>query len=370
VRFAAPASALTVAIAMTAPASVAIKLKTDRQPPPETPVRIVAGAGMVTFTVTNQRRGVSVSTSTAAKTMVVGEATTSASSLNALIAAFTPSTTVEIAAHNNIIEVSSTNSCYRLPTLPEAPTAFAITGESGGAEISRADCLRLLEVLPAVETEQTRFYLCGVFLQTVEDELVAVATNGVQLLRVSAAADYLSDDERLIIPTPAAIMMRRLLRQAKADSVTLRRSRGMFSIAAPGSFELVTSLVDGTYPDYRKVLPRAASNSAVCQRVELLGALARLKAVAGGLVLLSWNDGDAELLVTLPQRPGAGVDTLAAHTTGRANMVFDLAQLAAVVAEFDDDAVHVDVADRALLIHQGSKTGVLASCNWHEVTAT
>ena len=177
---------------------------------------------------------------------------TSATKLNALLAAFAPGSSVEIAMNGNMIQISSTKSCYRLPTLPDAPAAFAITGEIDRIELPRADCLRLFEVLPAAGTEQSRYYLCGVFLQTIQDALFSVATNGVQLLRVGVVADHFSDDERLIVPAPAATMMRRLLRGAKADSVTMRRSRGLLSVTAPGSFELVTALIDASYPDYRE----------------------------------------------------------------------------------------------------------------------
>ena len=120
------------------------------------------------------------------------------------------------------------------------------------------------------------------------------------------------------------------------------------------------------YPSYRAILPVAVGTSAICRRADLLGALVRLKAVAGELVLVSWKEVDAELHLSLPKQPGSGVDIVEAHTNGRANMAFDLVQLAAVVAEFGDGVLDLDVTDRALLIQQANKTGVLASCNWHE----
>lgn len=164
-------------------------------------------------------------------------------------------------------------------------------------------------------------------------------------------------------------MLRRLLHQTKSDEITLRRSRSLFSVTAPGSFELVTALIDASYPAYRAIMPRGAGNSATCQRAELLGALARLEPVASGLVRLSWEEGDTDLLVSLPQQPDAGVDTLAAQTIGRASMAFDLARLAPIIREFDNDAVCLDVTERALLIRQGEKTGVLACCRWDEKDA-
>jgi DNA polymerase III sliding clamp (beta) subunit (PCNA family) len=365
-KITAPASALTAALGMTAPASVAIKLKTDRKPPPDVQVQIVAVGDIVNFTVSNPRAGVTISASTAAKVTVPGKAATSATRLIALLGAFAPGSTIDISTDGIIIQVSSKASCYRLPTLPDPPTAFAIKGEIGRVELPRANCLRLLEALPAVATEQSRNYLCGVHLRSVEDQLVAVATDGTTLLTIGVAADHFSDHDGLIIPTPTATMLRRLLRQAKTESVTLRRSRGLFSVTSSGSFELVTALIEGSYPDYRRVMPRAVGNSATCQRAELLGALARLQAVASGLVRLSrlsWEEGGTELLISLPQQPLAGLDTLAALTSGRASMAFDLAQL---ITEFDNEAVHLAVTDRGLLIHQVNKIGVLASCRWQD----
>ncbi len=365
-----PASALTAAIAMTAPAHAPIKLKTDRKPPPDVQVHIVAGGNIVNFTVTNPRAGVTISASTAAKVVTTGEASTSATRLNALLSAFTPGSSVELMKEEGGITISSKGSIHRLPTLPETPAAFAIDNETGRIELSHADCLRLLEVLPAAGTEPSRNYLRGIFLQSAEEDLLAVATDGVQLLRVGVVADHFSDDQALIIPAPAAAMMRRLLRQAKTDVVTLRRSRSLLSIATPGSFALITTLVGASFPDYRRILPHAVGNSARCQRAELLSALARLAAVEGGLVRLSWEHGDTELLVSLPRQPGAGADTLAAQTTGHASMVFDLAQLAPLIAEFDDKAIDLDISERALLIQQREKTGVLASCNWQDAAAS
>jgi DNA polymerase III subunit beta len=367
----APAKALIAAIAVTAPAAIAIKKPTDRKPPPDIPVRIVAEGGTVMFIVTNQRGGVTINAGTAAKITAAGEMSISATRLNALLAAFTPNTPIEIAADDAGIRINSASSTYYLPALPDPPAAFAIDRETGRIELSKAAFLKLLEVLPAANTESSRRYLNGAFLHNIGDRLNSVSTDGVQLLRVGIVAGHFGDDDRrLIVPTPAGAMLVRLLRQVKVESVTLRRSRSMFSVTAPGFFELTTSLIDGTYPKYERVIPVAGDNSVTCQRAELLAALTRLEAVTiGDLVRLSWGEGGAGLLVSLPRQPRGGVDTLAAQTTGHASMVFSLPKLAELVDTFDDDAIQLGIADRALLLRQGNKSGVLTSRNWHETEA-
>jgi DNA polymerase III sliding clamp (beta) subunit (PCNA family) len=161
-------------------------------------------------------------------------------------------------------------------------------------------------------------------------------------------------------------MLRKLLRQAKTDTVILRRSRGLFAVAAPGAFELTTAMIDGDFPAYTAIMPSAIGNSATCQRADLLGALARLEAVTTGLVRVSWREGDTELRISLPKQPGIGSDTLAAKTTGSGSMSFDLPKLAPLITEFANAAVRLDITERALLIKQGEKTGVLASCRWQD----
>ena len=210
--------------------------------------------------------------------------------------------------------------------------------------------------------------MTGIYLHTIGDQLVAVATNGIRLLRVGVNAPAFNDDSRLIVPASAAATLRRLLRLAKVDDVTLRRSGNLLSVAATGSFELITGLIDASFPDYTRVMPRSAGNTATCQRAELLGALARLRTI-GDLVRLAWEEGDDELLLSLPRMPLASVDTLAAKTAGSASMTFDIAQLELVISEFADRAINLDVTDRTLLIEQGAKTGVLTCCNVAEEKA-
>ncbi|CAN7756493.1 hypothetical protein LJR220_002531 [Bradyrhizobium sp. LjRoot220] len=147
-KIASPDSALIAAITKIAPAAAVIKLKTDRKPPPDVAVGIIASGSAVTFAVTNQRAGISIIASTAAKIMTAGETTTSATRLIALLSAFAPNTTIQITAEGSGIKISSEKSTYHLPALPDPPAAFAIDHELGRIELARADCLRLLEVLP------------------------------------------------------------------------------------------------------------------------------------------------------------------------------------------------------------------------------
>jgi DNA polymerase-3 subunit beta len=225
-------------------------------------------------------------------------------------------------------------------------------------------------VLPAAGTEETRFYLTGVFLQNVDDRLVAVATDGVKLLRAAVVAGVLSTDEHLIVPAKVAYETTKLVQRTKAECVTLRRSRTLFSVTAPG-FELTTSMIDAKYPAYQCVIPAASCNTARCVRSELLDALLRLEAVATAtgtpLVALAWADG-GPLQLFLPRQPLDAADAITAEAHGSARVALSLPQLQLMVDTFDDDRLQIESADANTPITmrgERDKLGVLSGCRWN-----
>jgi DNA polymerase III subunit beta len=357
-KIVAPASALDVAMNMVAMAA-------DKRL--DTPLRMVADKGSVAFCVNNPRAAISISTTTAASIEEKGSAAISAWRFAALLSAFSSRSTIAIKTTATSVAITSAGSMYRLPLLAEPIGALVIDPEIGRVDLATADCVKLFEVAAAAGTEQTRFYLNGVYLHSADGRLTAVGMDGTKMLRVGIAADHFSDDNRLIVPTAAATLLIRLLRQTKPDRVTLRRSRAVFAASAPG-FEIVSRMIDAKFPDYRAVLPRAGANAASCQRADLIGALARLKAVAAGempLVALQWADGEPMRLF-LARQHDAGIDPIAAQTRGSARMALSLAQLSTLLSEFKDDVLLLEAADRGLIIRQGDKFGLLMSCEWHE----
>jgi DNA polymerase III subunit beta len=168
-------------------------------------------------------------------------------------------------------------------------------------------------------------------------------------------------------------MLIRLLKQTKAGKVTLRRSGAMCAVTGP-SFEFVTGLLDFEYPNYENVLPPASSNIALCGRADLVGALARLSAVANReptpLVALSWTDGGS-LHIALARQPGDAEDVLAAEARGDARIVLPLPQVASMISNFNCARLHLEVASAVSpLVLRGvrGKYGTLARCGWASQT--
>jgi DNA polymerase III subunit beta len=335
----------------------------------DTPLRIIADQGRVTFTCVNNRAAIGITTTASATVHQPGKGSLSTVRLAALLSGFTPRSVIDIATTETAATITCREGRYRLPLLADPPGALVIDPEIGRAELPAGHCMKLLEVLPAAETEQTRFYLCGIHLHNIGDQLIAAATDGAQLMRVAIPATHFSDDNRVIIPTRTAAILNRLLHETRPERVTLRRSRAVFAASWPG-VEIVSGMIDAAFPDYRRAIPRGTGSVVICDRAALLASLNRLNAVATGdvpLLALAWTDGEP-LRLFLARQPDDAADIVTAHTKGNAKIAVSLSRLAVLLGEFDESDILIEAADGGLLMREGGKLAVLISCIWNFAT--
>lgn len=185
-----------------------------------------------------------------------------------------------------------------------------------------ADLLRL--TLYAVDTNRARYYLCGVHLHVGDRKLVAVATDGLRLAR--KLADIPKGAATLppiIVPTDAAKHMLALL-ETSSGEVEIAVSERLLEIKVDGA-RFATALVEGSFPDYKRVIPKPNGNAATVRPYALVEAIERATAVyagemlgtpvvtitsgSGGLSLLSGTRGSHEASETCDAEVvGKGID--------------------------------------------------------------
>jgi DNA polymerase-3 subunit beta len=300
-----------------------------------------------------------------------GEIAVAAGRLAAIASSFAPEATVEIEATARGLNVVCGTSRLRLPVVPPAdvPPALVIRSEIGRIETSCADCLHLLEPLPAADAGRARFNLAGVFWQSVEDRLVAVSTDGIRLIRTSVAAPVFSEDRSLIVPTEVALIARRLLQKADASPVTLCRSQSLIAFHTP-TFSFTARLIDANFPPYERIIPAPASNSVLCDRSELLAAVSRLSAAApvidNALVALSWRKG-GNVDLYLARCPLDGAATVAAEVRGSTDIALSLPQFAALLQGLSEDRIQLETANEQPLVMRGAnkKLALMARSKWN-----
>jgi DNA polymerase-3 subunit beta len=360
-RIEAQAGVLNNAMALTAMVARSNKMT-------DPPVAITAADGMVSFSCCGL--GISIKAKAEADIESLGQELVSADKLAGLVAGFPGNSSITFRSATNALMITGGAAKYRLPIYSDPPAALQIDSEIASVDMAAADLLTLLDVSAAAGTEQTRFYLTGIFLENDGNRIVAAATDGTKLLRDSIVAGHFSTDpeRRLIVPAKAAILIQKLIKATKTQQVTLRRDKALFAVTGPG-FEFVTRLVDATYPEYARVLPKATPNVLNCVRADLAAALNRLSAVADGepplLVALAWDDG-GPLRVFLPRQPGDADDVIAAEASGAARIALSLARFTEMIGDFDSDRIRLAAdGDGPLALRgDGEKLGVLMGCRW------
>ncbi len=124
----------------------------------------------------------------------------------------------------------------------------------------------LQQVVFAASSDETRPVLTGVLIQTLESKLYMAATDSYRLAEKQLGAN--KQDVQLLVPASALQDLLRVLGDGADEvKVTHDEQQVLFQV---GDIELVTRLVEGKYPDYRKLIPEKFTTEARLQRADLI----------------------------------------------------------------------------------------------------
>ena len=159
------------------------------------------------------------------------------------------------------LQISPGRSRFNLPVLPAGDfPVMSSDGLSSNLTIDTADLMRLIDKTRfAISTEETRYYLNGLYLHTVVEngvtKLRAVATDGHRLaLAEMIAPEGAAGAPGVIVPRKTVQEARRLLEDA-GENVELQISAQKVRFAF-GRAALTSKVIDGAFPDYVRVIPR------------------------------------------------------------------------------------------------------------------
>jgi len=285
-----------------------------------------------------------------------GSFATSAAKVLALIAAFPDSASISITDSGG---VTAGTSRYRLIPIAvdSLPPRFEFDGEAATAAIDASAMARLFEPAPAANHEKSRGYLNGVNWRSVGPMLVAVATNGGELIRTEIEAPSFTSSNKLIVPTASVTILKKLAALTKPAGLTLRYN-GRLLLAGCSAFEFMTTLVGGEYPEVDRVLPKPAA-TVVCDRRDLAAALQRMAAAANSAApLLAAVFADGALKLFLAREPTIGADVLAAKTNGSGRFAAPLPQFIRMIGEIEGAELEIGT-DKNIGIRSPGDSGKL-----------
>jgi len=112
----------------------------------------------------------------------------------------------------------------------------------------------------AISTEETRYYLNGIYLHVTKNDEVpvirAVATDGYRLARVELVLpEGAGGMPGVIVPRKTVLELRKLADESEEEiQIGLSETKIRFVV---GAADLTSKLIDGTFPDYDRVIPTA-----------------------------------------------------------------------------------------------------------------
>ncbi len=287
----------------------------------------------------------------AAQVSQPGATTVSAHTLFDIARKLPEGSQVELSVDNNRMAVVAGRARFSLATLPrddfpviaesDLPTRFALPAETLKQIIDKTRF--------AISTEETRYYLNGIFMHVADGNLRAVATDGHRLARVTTPLpDGAAGMPDVIVPRKCVAEVRKLLDEADGEvEVSLSASKIRLTI---GQATLTSKLIDGTFPDYSRVIPTANDKllkidpKSFAEGVDRVAAIASEKTRA---VKLSLDRDRVTLSVTSPENGTAAEEVPADYASPPIEVGFNARYLLDILNEIEGDVVHVHLADAA-----------------------
>ncbi len=193
--------------------------------------------------------------------------------------------TLDMGGDTGQLVLRSGRSRFQLQCLPESDFPDLAAGEMTHRFALPAGQLKHLidKTSFAISTEETRYYLNGVYLHTMERDgetvLRVVSTDGHRLARVEMAAPQGSAGiPGVIVPRKAVAEIQKLIEDPASD-VTVEMSATKIRLTL-GSVVLTTKLIDGTFPDYGRVIPAGNDKMLVVPKSAFAAAVDRVSTIS------------------------------------------------------------------------------------------
>ncbi len=263
---------------------------------------------------------------------------------------------VSLTTSDNRLEVKAGRSNFKLPTLPrddfpvivegDLPTSFELPARLLAELIDRTRF--------AISTEETRYYLNGIFLHvTDEDEpmLKAAATDGHRLARFTIPRPEGSAGmPDVIVPRKAVGELRKLLDEALDTNVLidLSASKIRFALGGEGGVVLTSKLIDGTFPDYSRVIPTANDKLLKVDPKLFFSGVDRVATIATEktrAVKIGLDHDRVTLSVTSPDNGTAAEEIAAEYRSEGLEIGFNANYLKDILGQIDSDTVELHLAD-------------------------
>jgi DNA polymerase-3 subunit beta len=303
-----------------------------------------------------------------AQVETAGSTTVSAHTLFDIARKLPEGSQVQLTAAEGKMLIVAGRARFNLSTLPRDDFPVIAEGELPTRfELPVATLRQIIDKTRfAISTEETRYYLNGIFLHVTDDAqplLKAAATDGHRLARVTGPRpEGAAGMPDVIVPRKCVGELRKLLDEVDGNvEVTLSATKIRFGL---GTAILTSKLIDGTFPDYSRVIPTANDKLLKIDPRSFEEGVDRVATIASEktrAVKMALDRDKITLSVTSPENGTAAEEVSGDYAASGFEIGFNARYLLDILGQIEGDSVEVHLADASAptLIRENDKAAAL-----------
>ena len=221
--------------------------------------------------------------------------------------------------------------------------------------ISADELIRMIDKTKfAISNEETRYYLNGIFFHKAEKNSInflrAVATDGHRLAQYDIPLpEGAKDMTGIIIPKKTIFELRKVLDDADGDvAISLNENKIKFTFS---DLKVISKVIDGTFPDYTKVIPINNNKKFKTNNLELKSAIDRVSAVAineetkSKAIKFSVDNNKLNLSVESQSKGSANEELDINYNSDKVDIGFNSRYIMDICNEVDGDEIDINLLD-------------------------
>ena len=278
-----------------------------------------------------------------------GEVTVPARKLVDICKSLPEGSDIQFAVQDGKVTVRSGRSRFTLSTLParEYPNVEDSMG-THQFKIKQGQLKRLIDRTAfAMAQQDVRYYLNGMLWELNDTQLRVVATDGHRLALCTLPEKLdTAGETQVILPRKGVLELARLVLDEDAEVAVVIGSNHIR--ATTNDFTFTSKLVDGKFPDYQRVLPRAADKIVIGSRVELRQAFTRTAILSNEKyrgVRLKLTDNSLDIVANNPEQEEAEEAVPVKYEGDSLEIGFNVSYLLDVLGVLSGEEIKLSLAD-------------------------
>jgi DNA polymerase-3 subunit beta len=289
-----------------------------------------------------------IATAEVSKSGVSGSVTVPARKLLDICKSLSDDASIEVSLSESKLTVKSGRSRFVLATLPAAD--FPSVEEEPDTFSISVDQTRLKAILDstsfAMAQQDVRYFLNGMLFELSSAYLRVVATDGHRLaMETLSITSDLDETKQLILPRKGVIELVKLLGEEHRVDLTFGRSHLRAKVA---EFTFTSKLVDGSFPDYNRVIPKSGDKIVVGDVNYLKQGFLRASILSNEKyrgVRMVLTKGEVKILANNPEQEEAEESMSVDYDGDPLEMAFNVGYVIDVLSTVRSEQVRISLSD-------------------------